>query len=81
MHWSMMEPPSNVRDEVVQSPLMSADGNLRMIIRITMVRKDTNIFTDHEFGLLHAVNLANDLPLTVLLRQGEHVIEGGQFAE
>ena len=27
MHWSMMLPPSSTREEVVQSPLIRAEGN------------------------------------------------------
>ena len=32
MHWSMMLPPSNTSDDVVQSPLIRADGNFVILV-------------------------------------------------
>ena len=32
MHWSMMLPPSSTSDDVVQSPLIKADGNFVIFV-------------------------------------------------
>ena len=41
MHWSMIDPPSSISDEVVQSPLISAEGNFVILF----------ISSQKQFGL------------------------------
>ena len=80
----MMLPPSSHSEDVVQSPLIRADGNFVIfVIQTIWSAKLVKILQTKEyFRLFHAVDLAHNLPLTVLLLcKGEHVIEGGQFAE
>lgn len=83
----MMLPPSSISDDVVQSPLMSAEGNLVtlfIVYKYFWVCKGTKTFADPKMIYAYLpcmIDFADDFPLAILFSQGEQVIVRTEFTE